>query len=389
MSEKIPFNIPYIDQREQNAVRDAIQLQELHGNGAITARVCQDMADWLDVRRVFLTTSCTHALELAMLVLGVGPGDEVIMPSFTFVSTANAVVLRGATPVFAEIQPDTLNLNPEDIANRITNRTKLILPVHYAGIGCNMDAICRIAQDADCYVVEDAAQAADAKYKGRFLGTIGDIGAFSFHDTKNITCGEGGAFITSDPEIARRAEIIVEKGTNRAAFLRGEVDKYTWISTGSSYIPSDMLVAMLEVQLAKRAEIKSKRKQVWEAYFAALGPLAAKGSIELPTIPNDCESNYHAFFLRVRTPEMRSELLSQLRHAGIQATFHYVPLHSSPFGRDTLKNDQELPITEFCSQTLIRLPLYPQLADHLSVLTERVTTTLADSLVSFDNGRHD
>ena len=387
MSDKIPFNIPYVDEREQNAVRDAIQLKELHGNGAITARVSQDMADWLGAERVFLTTSCTHALEMAMLVLGVGPGDEVIMPSFTFVSTANAVVLRGATPVFAEIQPDTFNLDPDDIANQVTDRTKLILPVHYAGVGCNMEAICRIAQDANCYVVEDAAQAVDAKYQGRFLGTIGDIGAFSFHDTKNITCGEGGAFITSDPEIASRAEIIAEKGTNRSAFLRGEVDKYTWISAGSSYIPSDMLVAMLEAQFAKRAEIKSKRRQVWDAYFAALGPLATDGLIELPTIPNDCESNYHAFCFRVRTPDIRNKLIAQLRHAGIQATFHYVPLHSSPFGRDRLKNDQELPITDHCSQTLIRLPLYPQLADQLPVVAERVTTTLADSLSLFDNRR--
>jgi len=318
-----------------------------------------------------------------MLVVGIGPGDEVIMPSFTFVSAANAVVLRGATPIFAEIQSATLNLDPDDVARRITDHTKVVMPVHYAGIGCDMDAICEIARDADCYVVEDAAQAIDAKYKGQFLGTIGDIGAYSFHDTKNIICGEGGAFVTSDEALARRAEIIVEKGTNRAAFFRGEVDKYTWVSPGSSYIPSDLLVAMLEVQLAKRAEIKAKRKQVWDAYITALRPLAADGWIELPTVPNECESNYHTFFFHVKTPEMRNECLQHLCGAGIQAAFHYVPLHSSPFGRRTLQNDQELPITDRCSQTLIRLPLYPHLADRLADLTERVTSSLVESLASF------
>ncbi len=377
MPDTIPFSLPFIDQREQAAVQRALQLSTLHGNGEITLRVQQQMRQWLDVRHVSLTTSCTHALEMAMIVLGIGPGDEVIMPSFTFVSTANAVVLRGATPVFAEIQPDTLNLDPEDVAARITPRTKVIMPVHYGGVACDMDRLCEIAREANCHVVEDAAQAVDAKYKGRYLGTIGSIGAYSFHDTKNITCGEGGAFLTDDEEMAQCAEIIAEKGTNRAAFLRGEIDKYTWVSAGSSYIPSDVLIAMLEVQLAKCAEIKEKRRQVWEAYRATLQPLAEAGGLSLPHIPDDCESNYHAFFFRVKTPAIRTRLLNEFRAQGIQATFHYVPLHSSPFGRETLKNRQELPTTEHCSQTLIRLPLYPSLADRSNALANCVWETIS------------
>ena len=372
MPQTVPFCLPYVDHRERDAMAVALESGVLHGNGEITARVKEALCRWLDIRHVSLTTSCTHALEMAMIALGIGPGNEVIMPSFTFVSTANAVVLRGATPVFAEIQPDTLNLDPEDVAHRITPNTKAIMPVHYAGVGCDMDALLQIARDAGCAVIEDAAQAVDAKYRGQYLGTIGDIGCFSFHDTKNITCGEGGALLTNDPEIAERAEIISEKGTNRGAFLRGQVDKYSWVSMGSSYIPSEVLVAMLEVQLAKRSEIRQRRDQLWHAYLEALRPLATDGWLTLPRVPEECETNYHAFFIRTNTPQARDSLLRQLRSDGIEATFHYIPLHSSPFGRATLKNHQELPVTDLCSQTLIRLPLYPSLVGQEASLCERV-----------------
>lgn len=273
------------------------------------------------------------------------------------------MVLRGAKPVFAEIKPDTLNIDPDDIRRRITPRTRAIMPVHYAGVGCDMDEIMAIAEKHGLYVVEDAAQGMDAKYKGRYLGTIGHIGCYSFHYTKNITCGEGGAFLTDDDEIARRAEIVREKGTNRSAFLRGEVDKYTWVSVGSSYVLADLLAAVLEAQLAKRTEIKAKRKEVWEQYYEGLKPLVVEGKVILPVILAGRESNYHIFFFRVADEDTRNTVLDGLRSEEIVATFHYVPLHSSPFGRRQLEFEDELPITENCSRTLVRLLIYPQLQE--------------------------
>jgi dTDP-4-amino-4,6-dideoxygalactose transaminase len=360
---KIPSNVPYIGTEEEEAVKRALVSGHLIGNGSICRRVEHQIQEVFNAKHVLLTTSCTHALEMAMLVLGIGPGDEVILPSFTFVSTANCMVLRGATPVFAEIKSDTLNIDPDDIRRRITPRTRAIMLVHYAGVGCDMDEIMTIAEEHGLYVVEDAAQGVDAKYKGRYLGTIGHIGCYSFHYTKNITCGEGGAFLTNDDEIARKAEIIREKGTNRSAFLRGEVDKYTWVSAGSSYVLSDLLAAMLEAQLAKRAEIKAKRKEVWEQYYKGLEPLAAEGKVILPIIPAGRESNYHIFFFRVADEDTRDVVLNGLQSKEIGATFHYVPLHSSPFGREQLGCEDELLITESCSRTLVRLPIYPQLQE--------------------------
>ncbi len=371
-SEIIPFNVPCIGDTEIHAVSEALKQGILRGDGPISKRVEAAFEAWLDCKHFFFTTSCTHALEMAMIALGIGPGDEVIMPSFNFVSSANAVVLRGAKPVFAEIRPDTLNIDPADIARKITPATKAIVPVHYAGVACDMEAITSLARYNNLYVIEDAAQAVDAYYKGRPLGTIGDIGCYSFHDTKNITSGEGGAFLTSSVEIAQKAELVREKGTNRSAFFRGEVDKYNWVSQGSSYIQSDLLAALLEAQVLRKDEIRAGRKAVWETYYNALLPLTESGLIELPVVPAYASSNYHIFFFKVPDLEIRQTLLQAFKSDGIMATFHYVPLHSSPYGRNILGCDYDLPVTEKCSETLIRLPLYPQLQPRAGELAARI-----------------
>jgi dTDP-4-amino-4,6-dideoxygalactose transaminase len=376
----VSFNEPTTGATEADAVREALESGTIRGDGPVSQRVEEYLKEWLDIDHVFLTTSCTHALEMAMIALDIGPGDEVIMPSFNFVSSGNAVVLRGATPVFAEIKPDTLNVDPEDVADKITPQTKAIIPVHYAGVGCDMKALLSLAEQHDLYVVEDAAQAIDAYYEGHPLGTMGDIGCYSFHETKNITCGEGGAFLTDSEEIARKAELVREKGTNRSAFIRGEVDKYTWVSEGSSYIQSDVLASVLEAQLEKRNEIKRRRRIVWEAYHEALGPLADSQEVHLPPIPDGRRSNYHIFFFRVATPELRNQILDALKDHGIQATFHYIPLHSSPFGKRFVEPEQTLPITERCSKTLIRLPLYPQLVDDAEQVSRQTSCVIRNQL---------
>ena len=379
-SEHIPFNLPFIGESEIASVTKALQQNVLRGDGPVSHRVEEAFRSWLGIPYVYFTTSCTHALEMAMIALEIGPGDEVIMPSFTFVSSANAVVLRGARPVFAEIDEHTLNLDPADVARKITDKTRAIVPVHYAGVACDMDAIMEIAKQHNLYVIEDAAQGVDAYYKGRPLGGIGDIGCYSFHDTKNITSGEGGAFLTNNDKIARKAELVREKGTNRSAFFRGEVDKYNWVSQGSSYIQSDILAALLEAQIQKRDQIKALRKSVWEAYFTALQPLADAGQIVLPHIPDYASSNYHIFFFRVTDDTRRDQVIRALKADGIQATFHYVPLHSSPYGRNILGCTAELPITQLCSESLIRLPMYPQLAEQASSLSQRVADIVTQQL---------
>jgi dTDP-4-amino-4,6-dideoxygalactose transaminase len=376
----VSFNEPTTGATEADAVREALESGTIRGDGPVSQRVEEYLKEWLGIDHVFLTTSCTHALEMAMIALDIGPGDEVIMPSFNFVSSGNAVVLRGATPVFAEIKPDTLNVDPEDVADKITPQTKAIIPVHYAGVGCDMKALLSLAEQHDLYVVEDAAQAIDAYYEGHPLGTMGDIGCYSFHETKNITCGEGGAFLTDSEEIARKAELVREKGTNRSAFIRGEVDKYTWVSEGSSYIQSDVLASVLEAQLEKRNEIKRRRRIVWEAYHEALSPLADSQEVHLPPIPDGRRSNYHIFFFRVATPELRNQILDALKDHGIQATFHYIPLHSSPFGKRFVEPEQTLPITERCSKTLIRLPLYPQLVDDAEQVARQTSCVIRNQL---------
>lgn len=300
------------------------------------------------------------------------------MPSFNFVSSANAVVLRGAQPVFADIKPNTLNIDPADVERKITSNTRAIVPVHYAGVGCEMEALATLADRHDLTIVEDAAQAVDAYYQGDPLGTIGDIGCFSFHETKNITCGEGGAFLTNSTEIAEKAELAREKGTNRSAFLRGEVDKYTWVSPGSSYVQSDILAAVLEVQLQRREVIKERRRRVWEGYHEALAPELEETGFRLPVIPNDRESNYHIFYVLAPNQDLRDRLLERLKSNGVDATFHYIPLHSSPFGQTITPDDVSLPVTTECSNRLIRLPVYPQLSHRIEEVAERVRSVFSE-----------
>lgn len=311
-----------------------------------------------------------------MLTLDLKPGDEVIMPSFTFVSTANAVVLHGARPVFADILPGTLNIDPADVARKITPRTRAIVPVHYSGVSADLKELSDLCEGNGIQIVEDAAQGVDAYYHDKHLGSIGDIGCLSFHDTKNITCGEGGAFLTNSDEIARKAEIIREKGTNRSAFLRGEVDKYTWIDRGSSYIQSDILAAVLEAQWAKRAEIRSLRQSAWNTYNETLLTLEKQGFISRPFIPEYCRTNYHTYFFTVNNADDRDPLLDALKSAGISATFHYIPLHDSPFGIRLQPDPELLPNTETLSLQLIRLPLFPSITADYPDFAERAASVI-------------
>ncbi len=341
-----------------------IESGKLSGDGAVCKEVERRMEHLFDVRRVLLTSSGTHALEMAMMVLNLQPGDEVIVPSFTFVSTANAIIRAGGTPVFCDIDKDTLTMDPADLERRMSSRTRAIAPVHYAGVSAAMDEISEIARVHGLTIVEDAAQGVNARYKGKYLGTIAPMGTYSFHDTKNYVCGEGGAFLTNDEDIARRAEIIREKGTNRSRFLRGEVDKYTWIDVGSSYVLSDILAAVLQFQLEKLDEIQNRRKHFYNLYLNGLRELERQGKLYLPKIPASCDSNYHMFFVILPDEEQRNRLMSKLKEFGIETAFHYVPLHSSPYAKSRPGMQQvSLPVTEKFSASLLRLPLYPGLLD--------------------------
>jgi dTDP-4-amino-4,6-dideoxygalactose transaminase len=317
----------------------------------------------LGVSKVLLTTSCTHALEMAALLLDCQSGDEIIVPSFTFVSTANAFALRGAHIVFADVRPDTLNLDETRLDSLITSRTKAIVPVHYAGVACEMDTICEIAQRRGVRVVEDNAHGLFARYKGRLTGTFGCLGTQSFHETKNITCGEGGALVVNDPDLAERALIIREKGTNRNQFFRGQVDKYTWVDVGSSYLPSDLLAAFLLAQLESRHDIQKKRRRVWEYYSRHLRSWALENSVGLPFVPPHCEQAFHMFYMVAPTAEYREALISHLKTQGILSVFHYVPLHLSDMGRKFEARKGDCPVTEDFSSRLLRLPFYNDLTE--------------------------
>ena len=376
MPDPVPFHAIFRDDAEQKAILKALEQNSWHGNGPSSKRVEAFLKKWLDAAHVFLTTSCTHALEMAMLVLDIRPGDQVIMPSFTFVSTANAVAMRGATPVFSEIRSSDLTIDPEDVAKKITPSTRAIIPVHYAGVSVDFDALIPLAEENNIAIVEDAAQGVGAYWRGRALGTIGQLGCFSFHDTKNLTCGEGGALLARAGDIAEKAEWIREKGTNRSAFLRGEVDKYTWISPGSSYIPSDLLAALLEAQLEKKDLIHRYRKAVWQTYFDYLSNECDSRWITLPRIPEYAESNYHIFHLLVRKPEVRNPLLKALKQAGIEATFHYVPLHNAPYARNLPGRQPALKRTELLADCIVRLPLYPDLYPRRREIAGRICSVL-------------
>jgi dTDP-4-amino-4,6-dideoxygalactose transaminase len=363
LSYRIPFNRPYVVGDELAAVARSVADGSIGGDGPFT-RECQELMERaFGATRVLLTTSCTSALEMAALLCDIEPGDEVILPSYTFVSTANAFLLRGATLRFVDVRPDTLNLDERLVSRAVTARTKVIVPVHYASIGCEMTVIGELARTHGLHVVEDAAQAVNATYRGAYLGTLGALGAYSFHSSKNFSCGEGGALVINDASLTERAEIIREKGTNRSRFFRGQVDKYTWVDKGSSYVPADILAAYLLTQLQHMSQITTQRRRVWERYLAALQPLAARGLLALPTIPAHCSSNYHMFYALTDNLATRTALLDALKAAGILAVFHYVPLHTAPVGQSLGYGLGTLPVTESISDRLLRLPLYPALTD--------------------------
>lgn len=361
----IPNTKPFYTGVEQAYIAKAIAKGHISGDGFYTKQVAELMCASFHANRILMTTSATHALEMVALLIGLGPGDEVIMPSYTFSSTACAVMLRGAKPVFAEIKHDTLCIDPQAIEEKITSKTKAIICVHYAGVSCDMDEILDLARKHLLYVIEDAAQGVNAKYKGKYLGTLGDLGCYSFHSTKNYTCGEGGALLINkqDKAMLERAEIIRNKGTNRSQFLRGDVAKYTWTDIGSSYTPSEILMATLLAQLEAREEIQAKREVIYRYYRNHLPEHQAKGLFRTQYIPQACESNYHLFAVIFIEEEVRDKVMKILRSKGIEASIHFLPLHSSPMGQKLGYRPEDLPITEKVSSCLLRLPMYAALTE--------------------------
>lgn len=357
----ISFNKPPYVGEEIKYIEEAVKAQKICGDGQFTKKCNKWFEDKTGAAKVLLTTSCTHATELAALLLDIQPGDEVIMPAYTFVSTADAFVLRGATAVFVDINPKTMNIDENLIEDAITEKTKAIVPVHYAGVSCEMDKIMEIAKKHNLYVVEDAAQGVMSTYKGKALGTIGDYGCYSFHETKNYSMGEGGALLIRDGKNAELAEIIREKGTNRSKFFRGQIDKYTWVEAGSSYLPSDMNAAYLWAQLQKADEINENRLQSWNRYYEGLKDLKEAGKIELPYVPEYCEHNAHMFYIKAKDLEERSALISYLKENGVTAVFHYIPLHTAPAGKEYGRFYGEDKYTTKESERIIRLPMYYEL----------------------------
>ena len=359
----IPFNRPCLEGMEMEHVSRAIRQGHASGDGPYS-KSCQALIESaLGVSKALVTTSCTHALEMSALLLNLGPGDEVILPSFTFVSTANAYVLRGARPVFADVRPDTLNLNETKLAALITPRTKAIVPVHYAGVGCDMESIGALAARHGLAVVEDNAHGLFGRYRGQFLGTFGGLAALSFHETKNFSCGEGGALLINDPQFIERAEILREKGTDRSRFFRGQVDKYSWVDLGSSYVLSDLLAAFLFAQLEARESIQAKRQRVWERYAQGLAAWAQRTGARLPIVPAECDQSFHMFYVLLPTPERRDALLTHLRSRGMLGVFHYLPLHLSRMGRTFGGEPGQCPVTEDVSARLVRLPFFNDLSE--------------------------
>lgn len=363
MKITIPFNRPGLSGNEMQYIADAINRGHASGDGHYTRSCHALLQQALGVPKVLLSTSGTDSLELAALLLDIRPGDKVIVPSFTFVSTANAFVLRGARLVFVDIRPDTLNLDETQLEGLISANTKVIVPVHYAGVGCEMDAILEVAGRHGIAVVEDNAHGLFGKYRGKYLGTFGCMAAQSFHETKNLTCGEGGALLINDEQYADRAEILREKGTNRSRFFRGEVDKYTWVDIGSSYLPSDILAAFLYAQLEARTEIQAKRQSVWEYYHHHLQHWAQDHGVQMPFVPAHCEQPYHMFYLLMPSLAERQALISHLKSLGILAVFHYLPLHISEAGRRFGESGSHCPVTEDVSDRLVRLPFYNDLTE--------------------------
>ena len=372
----IPFNRPCLAGRELEYMRRAIASGHLSGDGEFTRACHASLERSLGVPAALLTTSCTHALEMAALLLRIVPGDEVILPSFTFVSTANAFVLRGARPVFADIHPDTLNLDESRLEGLMTPRTRAVVAMHYAGVGCEMDAILATAGNRGVAVVEDNAHGLFGRYKGKYLGTFGCLATQSFHETKNFMCGEGGALLINDPSYIERAEVLREKGTHRTRFFRGEVNKYTWVDMGSSYLPSDLLAAFLLAQLEARDDIQARRRRIWERYAGGLRDWAGDRGVRLPAVPADREHPFHMFYLLLPSRESRQGLIAHLKERGILAVFHYLPLHLSAMGRSFGGVPGGCPVTEDVSDRLLRLPFFND-------LTEEGQTRVVDAIRDF------
>ncbi|MBQ0079383.1 MAG: dTDP-4-amino-4,6-dideoxygalactose transaminase [Eubacterium sp.] len=354
----IKFNVPPVVGGELNYIEQAVKSQKICGDGEFTKKCNKWIEEKADVTKALLTTSCTHSLEMAAILLDIKEGDEVILPSYTFVSTANAFVLRGAKLKFVDIRPDTMNINEKLIEEAITDKTKAIVPVHYAGVGCEMDEIMAIADAHNLRVVEDAAQGVNAFYKGKMLGSIGDMGCYSFHETKNYSMGEGGATLFRDDTFVENAEIIREKGTDRSKFFRGQVDKYSWVEMGSSYLPSELNAAYLYAQLEKADEINDNRLATWATYFQELKPLQEQGLIELPYVPDECKHNAHMFYVKLKDMAQRTEFINHLKDNGVSCVFHYVPLHSSSAGKRFGEFSGKDVYTTRESERLARLPMY-------------------------------
>lgn len=371
----LPFNRSSLQGRELQYIAEAMLIGQIAGDQTFTRRCHALLESVLGVPRALLTTSCTHALEMVGLLLDIGPGDEIIVPSYTFVSTANAFVLRGAKPVFADIREDTLNIDERQLESLITPRTKAIVVVHYAGVGCEMEAILAIANKHGIHVIEDNAHGLFGKYRGQWLGTFGKLATLSFHETKNITCGEGGALLVNDLAYIARAEIIREKGTNRSRFFRGQVDKYTWVDVGSSYVMSDVLAAFLFGQLEVWEAIRAKRQRVWSGYDDALRSWAAEHRVKTPHVPGHCEQTYHMYYIILPDEHSRGRLIASLRDRGILGVFHYLPLNLSEMGRTLGGREAQCPVSEAISNRLLRLPFFNDLA---SLEQQRVIDVVRD-----------
>ncbi len=360
---EVDFNKPSLVGSELTYLHQAFENRHISGDGPFTKRCQKLLEDFLGAPKVLLTSSCTHALEMAAFLADIQAGDEVICPDFTFVSTINAFVIRGAKPVFIDIRSDTLNMDERQLERLITPRTRVVLPVHYAGVGCEMDEIMRIANQHNLLVVEDNAHGLFGRYKGRNLGTIGALATQSFHETKNFTCGEGGALVINDPQYIERAEIIREKGTNRSRFYRGQVDKYTWVDVGSSYLLSDILAAFLTAQLEARDQIQAHRRMIWQYYYDHLSDWAKQNGVRLPHIPDHCDQPYHMFYLLLPSLALRTAFIAHLKRRSILSVFHYLPLHLSDMGRKYGGKPGDCPVTEDLSDRLVRLPFYNTLTE--------------------------